>query len=176
MMWWNGERATKAREVDMSLKVLSDVLWRERELLEQLLFKLEVEQLLLVSGRTTRLPLATREVEEVLGLIREAELGRAIEVDAAAAVLGLADGVSLRELAKAAPAPWDGILLEHRLSFVRLTAEISEMSHSNRDLLASSHRATQETLMSLQFSVQTYDPRGAATPALTGAQLVDETS
>ncbi|WP_127126495.1 flagellar protein FlgN [Georgenia sp. SYP-B2076] len=158
----------------MPLKDLSDVLWRERELLEQLLFKLEVEQLLLVSGRTKRLPLATREVEEVLELIREAELGRAVEVDYAATTLGLPEGVSLLQLAQAAPAPWDGILLEHRTNFIRLTAEVSDIAHSNRDLLASSHRATQETLMGLQLSVQTYSPTGAATPASVGAQLFDE--
>ncbi len=160
----------------MPLKALSDVLWRERELLEQLLFKLEVEQLLLVSGRTTRLPLATREVEEVLEQIRAAELGRTIEVEEAAGILGLPSGVSLLELAKASPAPWDGILLEHRENFVRLTAEISDVSRSNRDLLASSHRATQETLMGLRDSVQTYDPSGASRPAVAGAQLLDETS
>ena len=159
----------------MPLKALSDVLWRERELLEQLLFKLEVEQLLLASGRTKRLPLATREVEEVLELIREAELGRAIEVDVAATALGQPEGVSLLNLAHASPAPWDGILLEHRGHFVRLTAEIADLSNSNRDLLASSHRATQETLMGLQFSVRTYDPSGVATPASVGAQLLDET-
>lgn len=159
----------------MPLKALSDVLWRERELLEQLLFKLEVEQLFLVSGRTKRLPLATREVEELLETIRAAELGRAVEVDDAATTLSLPGGVSLLDLAHAAPAPWDGILLEHRKHFIRLTAEINEIAQSNRDLLASSHRATQETLMSLRESVHTYDPRGAAAATPTGAQLLDET-
>ena len=36
----------------MSMEDLSSVLWRERELLETLLFKLEIEQLVLASGRT----------------------------------------------------------------------------------------------------------------------------
>ncbi|GAA1648158.1 flagellar protein FlgN [Georgenia ruanii] len=159
----------------MPLKALSDILWRERELLEQLLFKLEVEQLFLITGRTTRLPLATREVEEVLETIRAAELGRTVEVGEAARTLGLPTGVSLLDLAHAAPAPWDAILLEHRKNFVRLTAEISELAQSNRDLLATTHRATQETLMSLRESVHTYDPSGAAAASATGAQLLDET-
>ncbi len=159
----------------MPLKALSDILWRERELLEQLLFKLEVEQLFLVTGRTTRLPLATREVEEVLETFRRTELGRTMEVEEAALLLGLPSGVSLLELAQAAPAPWDVILLEHRKTFVRLTSEISELAQNNRDLLATSHRATQETLMSLRETVRTYDPSGTAAASTPGAQLLDET-
>src|SRR4051812_39244560 len=45
---------------DMALTEVSNVLWRERELLEMLLFKLEEEQLLLTAGRTRWLPHATR--------------------------------------------------------------------------------------------------------------------
>ena len=40
---------------------LSLILWRERELLETMLYKLEVEQLVLSSGRTRWLAHATRE-------------------------------------------------------------------------------------------------------------------
>ncbi|TRW45615.1 flagellar protein FlgN [Georgenia yuyongxinii] len=159
----------------MPLKGLSDVLWRERELLEQLLFKLEVEQLFLVTGRTKRLPLATREVEEVLDTIRAAELGRTVEVDEAASTLDLPAGVSLFDLAHAAPAPWDAILLDHRKHFIRLTSEINEIAQSNRDLLGSSHRAAQETLMGLRETAQTYDPSGSATATSSSAQLLDET-
>ena len=50
----------------MSMEDLSSVLWRERDLLELLLFKLEVEQLVLTSGRTHWLAVAAREVETVL--------------------------------------------------------------------------------------------------------------
>lgn len=160
----------------MSLKPLSDTLWRERELLERLLFKLEVEQLLLASGRTGRLPLATRELEEVLEAIRTTELGRAVEVDNALTELGLPDGASLLDIAAVAPAPWDGILREHRNNFVRLTGEIGELSHGTRVTLATAVRATQETLMGLHDGLDTYDPSGAASATRHGAQLVDETS
>ena len=50
----------------MSLTEVSSILWRERELLELLLFKLEEEQLLLAAGRSRWLGHATREVEMVL--------------------------------------------------------------------------------------------------------------
>ena len=55
----------------MGLNELSGVLWRERQLLELLLFKLEEEQLILTSGRTQWLGHATREVESVLDQIRK---------------------------------------------------------------------------------------------------------
>ena len=45
----------------MSANDLSNLLWRERELLELLVFKLEEEQLLLTAGKSRWLPQATRE-------------------------------------------------------------------------------------------------------------------
>lgn len=158
----------------MRLNELSGILWRERELLELLLFKLEEEQLILTSGRTRWLSHATREVEVVLEQIRTAELGRAVEVDAAAAALGLEPGVSLLTLAESAPPPWDELLLAHREAFVKLTTEINELAESNRDLLATSHRATQETLLSLQEDVRTYGADGTTRAPAATSQLLDE--
>ncbi len=156
----------------MGLDALSAVLWHERKLLELLLFKLEEEQLVLSSGRTQWLGHATREVESVLDQIRTAELGRSVEADAAARQLGRPEGASLLELARHASPPWDELLTEHHAAFVSLTDQINGLAEGNRDLLATSHRATQETLMSLQESVQTYDPRGAAA-STTSSMLLD---
>ena len=60
----------------MSLSEVSNILWRERQLLELLVFKLEEEQLVLASGRTRWLSHATREVETILGEIKRVELER----------------------------------------------------------------------------------------------------
>lgn len=158
----------------MSLNELSAVLWRERQLLELLLFKLEEEQLVLTSGRTRWLGHATREVESVLDQIRTAEIGRSVEAEAVARELGLPEGSGLRALAGAAPSPWDELLGEHHDAFVSLTAEIKQLADGNRELLASSHRATQETLMSLSDDVLTYDPRGAASGASGSISLLDQ--
>ena len=112
----------------MSLTEVSSILWRERELLELLVFKLEEEQLLLAAGRARWLTFATREVEMVLAEIKRSELGRAVEVDAVASALGLPAGISLRELAERVPAPWDNILREHRKAFLALSDEISDLA------------------------------------------------
>ena len=158
----------------MALDALSEVLWHERSLLELLLFKLEEEQLLLTAGRSRWLAHATREVEAVLAEIRDAELGRSVEATAACAQLGLPDGASLAEMADAAPAPWDDLLRRHREAFAALTAEISHLADGNRDLLAVSHRATQETLASLD-DTHTYDGSGRSGARESAALLVDRT-
>ncbi len=160
--------------LSVALERLSEVLWRERHLLELLLFKLEEEQLVLTAGRTRWLAHATREVETVLDEIRTAELGRAVEVDEVARSLDLDAGASLATLAAHAPAPWDDILRAHRDAFAGLTTEISTLADGNRELLAVSHRAAQETLLSLQDTVQTYDGHGQRTADPHTAHLLDQ--
>ena len=158
----------------MGLAEVSAVLWRERELLEVLVFKLEEEQLVLGSGRTRWLARATREVEVVLEEIRRAELARAVEVDAVAAPLGLPAGPSLAQLADAAPGPWAGLLREHRAAFLALTAEITAMAETNRDLLTNGQRAVREALLTLTEQTTTYSPDGAPVAAGTPRRIVDE--
>ncbi|HEY8722002.1 flagellar export chaperone FlgN [Pengzhenrongella sp.] len=158
----------------MSVAELSAVLWRERQLLELLLFKLEEEQLVLTTGRTRWLGHATREVEQVLDQIRDAELGRAVEADAVARELGIAPASGLLRLANAAPEPWKELLTSHREAFVSLTAQIQDVAQGNRELLMSSHRAAQETILGLEETVRTYDPHGTASSAGTPAQLIDQ--
>ena len=82
----------------MGLNEVSNVLWRERQLLDILVFKLEEEQLVLAAGRTRWLAHATREVESVLEEIKRLELERAVIVDAVAAEFGLEQPVALSTL------------------------------------------------------------------------------
>lgn len=159
----------------MSLTEVSSILWRERELLDLLLFKLEEEQLLLAAGRSRWLAHATREVEMVLDELRRAELGRSVEVEAVALSLGLEPGVSLRELAEKAPSPWDDILREHRNAFLSATQEITALAQTNKELLTSGFRAARETLMSLgDAEVATYDPSGQSVQRTRGPRLLNE--
>jgi hypothetical protein len=144
----------------VSLTDLSSVLWRSRELLELLLFKLEEEQLLLAAGRSRWLAHATREVEVVLDQIRQTEVARAAYSQAVAGELGLSLEASLAELADAAPAPWSDLLHQHRKAFLLLTSEISAMAGANRDLLTAGQRAARETMLAFSGTVETYGPRG----------------
>lgn len=133
----------------MGLNELSTVLWRERELLEQLLFKLEEEELVLASGRTRWVGRASREVEAVLDQIQALEFGRAIEADDAARQVGIDAGSSLRELAQAAPAPWDDLLRGHHGALTELTGHIDARAKANRASLAQSAHDTQKALKGL---------------------------
>lgn len=159
----------------MSMQSLTTLLWRERQLLELLLFKLEVEQLLLTSGRTRWLAHATDEVSTVLGEIRSTELGHAVVSDGVAIELGLEPGATLAQLAAAAPSPWDTVLTEHRDAFLELTGQIDALATGNRQLLTAAHRAAQETLLAVSETVQTYDAHGHAGTAAGTASLIDET-
>jgi hypothetical protein len=160
------ERTAVSRErIDAALTEVSSVLWRARELLDLLVFKLEEEQLLLAGGRARWLARATHEVEIVLAEIRHVELQRAMEVDAAARLLDLPPSPSLRQLSETAPEPWGEILREHRAAFLTSTAEVSALAEANRELLTASYRAVQETLDTLAGR-----PDSAATYTAVGAQ------
>jgi flagellar FlgN protein len=144
-----------------SLENLSSLLWRERELLELLLYKLEVEQLVLTGGKQHWLAAAAREVEVVLEDIRDAELLRAIAVDAVAGDLGLPPAPSLADIAGACTEPWRGIWLDHRESFTTVTSQITEMAQGNRVLLTAGYQAAQATLLAMSGSSGTYGADGA---------------
>jgi hypothetical protein len=158
----------------MGLADLSSILWREREMLELLLFKLEEEQLVLAGGRTRWLAHATREVEMVLDQIRQTEVLRATEVAALGANLGLGSSPSLTQLADAAGAPWSEMFQQHRKAFLTMTAEITTLTEANRDLLTAGQRAVRETMLIVAGSVETYGRRGQTVAAAPRARLVDE--
>jgi hypothetical protein len=158
----------------MGLAEVASVLWREREALELLLFKLEEEQLVLAAGRTRWLAQATREVEIVLDRIRQTEVLRAAEVDAVAAQLGLPPNPALSTLADAAGPPWSELLHEHRRTFLALTAEIVALAETNRDLLTAGQRAARETMLTVTGSLEMYGRHGGTTQAAPAVRLVDE--
>ncbi|MET3962565.1 hypothetical protein ABIE44_002499 [Marmoricola sp. OAE513] len=156
------------------MEKLSQILMRERELLDTLLFKLEVEQMVLASGRTRWLMRAARDVENVLGTIRETEILRSVASDEAAAALGLDHNPSLRAMAEAAEEPWRTILTDHHEGFVTVTHEIGALADANRDLITAGYRSARETLMSLDGGPEGYGADGTAVTVTDHRQrLVD---
>jgi len=159
----------------MSLSEVSNILWRERQLLELLVFKLEEEQLVLASGRTRWLSYATREVETILEEIKRVELERAMAVAGAVGELGISDTPSLRELAAIAPSPWDGIFVEHRRALLGLAQEIEAITKSNRDMLQRGQQAAREALASLgDIDIDSYDASGSMPDRSLALRLVDK--
>lgn len=119
----------------MGLEEVSIILWRERNLLDILHFKLEEERLVAAAGLSRWLPQAAREVEIVLAELQQIEGPRTGALDAAAAELGLQPGRDLHEVAAAAPPPWDGLLEQHRQAFRAATSAIGPLERLHRDLL-----------------------------------------
>ncbi len=148
----------------MSLPDLAAVLWRQRELLERLVYRLECEQLLLAAGRTRFLPLATSEVETLITELGVVELQRAGVADAVAAELGLESAAPLEQLAGAAEPPWTGVLVEHRNALLTLTGELTRLAEANRHLMSAGLQAVEQALAGLGLRQGTtsvgYDAQG----------------
>ncbi|WP_210507534.1 flagellar export chaperone FlgN [Naasia sp. SYSU D00057] len=158
----------------MSANDLSTLLWRERELLELLLFKLEEEQLLLSAGKAKWLPFATREVEQVLVRLRQAGIERTVESAALAQEWGAGDEATLRDLVRHAPADaWRDIFQSHLTALTALTAQIADIRDANLTHLRAAARSTQETLANLEPGGGMYDGRGAPAMASSGSHLFD---
>jgi hypothetical protein len=148
----------------MSLPDLAAVLWRQRDLLERLVYRLECEQLLLAAGRTRFLALATGEVEDLVAQLRVLEVQRAGVADRVAAEVGLAPGTGLEQLAGAVQPPWTGVLLEHREALLALTAELAALAETNRGLMAAGLRAVESAVAGLGVRAEPasvgYDAKG----------------
>lgn len=159
----------------MSATELSALLWRERELLELLIFKLEEEQLLLTAGKSRWIQHATREVEQVMNLLRESALGRTVAVAALAMEWGTAEDASLRDLVDNAPAgPWSEIFMAHLAAMSDLTAQIRELRDVNLQFLRSAARGVQETLATIDMNAATYDATGSTDSSSPGARFFDQ--
>lgn len=129
-----------------ALSDLSSGLWRIQELLELLTYKLEVQHVLVETGRTRWMSRSTREIEIVLREMREAELMRAVDAGPVCEALGLPQDTPLSEIAEAAPPPWDDVLREHRSALTQATTALSSLSKSNSNMLEASYRAVQDAL------------------------------
>jgi hypothetical protein len=159
----------------MALNDVSNILWRERQLLELLVFKLEEEQLVLAAGRTRWLAHATREVETVLAEIKQIELERAVVLEGVSQELGLSSSPSLRELAELTPAPWNKLFEDHRRALLETAQEIDSVAKANRDLLTRGQQATREALATIgEVQIDSYTPSGAAAAGSLGLRLIDE--
>jgi FlgN protein len=158
---------------------LAAVLWREREVLEDLLYALTQQQLLLDAGQTRWLPRADAAVVAAAAATQDHELIRAIEVETLVQILGLPANASLLEIAAHAGEPWATVFGDHRAALRTLTAEIETVTAHNRTLLLAGERATREALEQVGAlapsakSSTRYDERGGLAASVR-TSLLDE--
>jgi hypothetical protein len=133
-----------------SYEELSRLLWRQRRLIETLLFKLEIERLLLATGKIRWLDAATVEVSTVLDHIRSEDLAReALPLALIRRELGLGPDATLTDIVGAAPEPWGEIYRDHQTALLSYLGEVETAAASNRELLHRGLRSTQAFLASL---------------------------
>jgi FlgN protein len=158
----------------MGANELSMRLWRERELLQRLLFKLEVQELILAAGRSRWVQLASDEVEGVLGQMRHLGLGRAIEVTSVAEEWGAPTDASLRELIAHAPTDaWREVFEEHLRALTALAGEVAERRDANTVQLRAALRATQEAIAGLGVQTGEYGVDGASAKGDAAPRILD---
>lgn len=167
---WGADEGQRTTVHDLSAQ-----LWRERELLDLLTFKLEEEQLLLSAGKARWLSHATREVEQVLERLRTAGLERASAAAAVAHDWGLPADATLRDLAAGATdGPWAELLSAHLTAMTDQAAVIRQLRDANAQFLRAATRSTQETLATTDPAATTYDAHGRST-SRGEAHLFDHT-
>jgi hypothetical protein len=148
----------------MGTNELSMQLWRERELLEFLLFKLEEQELLLAAGRSRWIQFASREIEQVLDRLRLTAAERGIESAVVAEEWGAPTDASLRDLVERAPnSAWHEVFSDHLRVLTQLVAEIQQMRDASTQQLRAIMLATQETIAGLGHDGGQYTTRGETT-------------
>ncbi|MDA8400870.1 MAG: flagellar export chaperone FlgN [Actinomycetota bacterium] len=161
----------------MGLSEVSAILWRERQLLDTLAFKLKEEHLLLLAGEQQWLSKATLEVTEVLEAIKAAELSRALETQDLIMEFGLDPMPTLDELAQATPAAWHQTFSDHKSGLMAALAKIADLAELNRSILTRHLSAIAETLSMLgEVTGGSYDRAGAPSTNVAPSRLVDSSA
>lgn len=158
----------------MGYERVSNQLWQERKILELLVFKLEEEHLILVSGRHAWLKHATTEVEHVVDALRAAEAVRAEAVAELGEELGIGSTPSILDIAEAAGDPWSEIFIQHQEELLKILNKINSIATANREILAQNIVATTDALSLLGESpVAAYDSNAQAVSEAPSARLMN---
>ena len=159
----------------MGAHELSAALWRQRELLEILRYKLEVEQMLLTAGKNRWINFATREVERVSERLQSEVMACDVLMTALGDEWALTDRPTLRQLAAAAPVgPWTEILTGHLEAITAQTESIRKLRDTNEQFLRSLIRSTQESAAASDPTALAYDATGTQ-PSPASVPTLDRT-
>jgi hypothetical protein len=115
-----------------AVTTLSATLWRLREALDHLLFKVFETRLVLDADQDRWLPNAGRELDAARREAAQIEIVRAVETLSLADHLGLVPTITLGELSGKLPSPWDTIFLDHLDALRGLVGEIHRAAGTDR--------------------------------------------
>jgi FlgN protein len=155
---------------------LSHQLWTMRELLQHLVFKLEVQGMLMSTSRTRWVPFAAAEVDAILEAIDEVEHLRAAASRRLEAQNGFPGDIRLTDLIDRLGQPWGPLLAQHRLHLLSLQAEIEDMSRANHEMARRGLMRSREVIAAMgESAVDVYDPHGASVSLVSASQRLDRT-
>ncbi|MFA9446401.1 flagellar export chaperone FlgN [Egicoccus sp. AB-alg6-2] len=121
-----------------ALEELSRRLWEERQVVNHLLFKLTVTRLLLAADERRFVAQSLEEVELAVEALRQGEYRRDEALRALAALWVYdPEALTLGELARRSPPPFDHTFAEHAVAFRTLAAEVEQVARENRVLAQS---------------------------------------
>ena len=123
-----------------ALAPVDSLLWRERALLQRLLYQLSAQELVISAGRVEWLRDSDLEIRALVRELELHELGRAAEADALAIRYGLPPSAPLRQIIAAVPEPWSSIMADHLHTLRELQDAVERTADGNAALL----RATRE--------------------------------
>ena len=150
------------------LQRLAEVLWEERHLVGELLYRLTCARLLLAADQQRFVGNAVDEIDHTTSRLREVELHREGVVHDVADALGVpVDQLTLAALAADSGEPWSRIFRDHRREFLSLAAEIEETTEANRELASQALgrvRQSIDTLSGTDPTSITYDAAGRSAP------------
>lgn len=136
----------------MAISILSAGLWRVREVLDELAFRLEVQRLMLESDNYRWLDHATRDVETSVRRLQQVELVRAIDAGPVCDALGLPPNTPLSWIAATAPTPWGQVLEEHRLALNDSLGELAGLSRTTNEHLTEGYLAVEAALARMHYT------------------------
>jgi hypothetical protein len=151
--------ADLATPLDSLWRELGTILVEQQQLLDNLLFRLDQEHLILVTGRTRWLSQATAEVMAVGAELNAQDERRRGAVDRLAVALDLGSGATLTELADRAPEGWSEVLRRHREIMRDGVADVQAIVTRNRAVVAERLSSSSAVLARMGASTeQTYGP------------------
>ncbi|MFP4312221.1 MAG: flagellar export chaperone FlgN [Nitriliruptoraceae bacterium] len=149
-----------------ALEELSHKVWEERRIVTYLLFKLTVAKLLLASDERRFVADALAEVDKTVEMLRSWEDRRDEALRDLADVWRVDPAtLSLPELARRSPPPFDYTFSEHLQAFQQLAEEIDEVTEQNRTLAGTSYAEVTQTIEMMtgpppETTTTTYDAYG----------------
>ncbi len=159
---------------DGPLEALARSIAAQTDALGHLRFKFEVQQMMLTGGGSTWVIETTTELEQAIEAVQDSDEAFRTTLAEAAGSLALSPESTLREVAVAAPEPWNYIFRQGREELKTSVERVGLLCGENRKLLARGYLATSAALAMLGIdSATSYDASGTPVISARSANILN---